>query len=120
MMATWPSTIPWIRPGYTETGQETFITTQMDSGPSQRRGRFTASSRYLDADILMSVTEFNSFETFYNVTLKRGVDKFNGIDPKTKSVKEFRFISRYSAIAEAFVNSRVDLWRVTLPLEILP
>ncbi len=95
MAIAWPSDLPqtYNKDDFTYTKQSGTIRTDMDSGPPKVRRRFTAVSTFYTLSMIMTKTQFDSFETFFESTLKFGTLQFYAIDPlDVESVMEARFM----------------------------
>ena len=118
-MATWPAGLPQ-KPfaGLKETPQAGFIRSPMDTGQPKSRGRFTATIRATDIPMVLTKTERETFDTFYDTTINKGANSFDWdmdpVDEGTSSTISYRFTKppAWSKIANE--------WRTVLKLEILP
>ncbi|MGR3495228.1 hypothetical protein [Citreimonas sp.] len=121
-MPDWPSTVPWINLGFTIQPQDGTIRTPMSAGPAKQRPRFSAFARAISAEAVMSDTEFAALETFYYDTLAQGSLTFTQKDPRTGNDATWRFTGPIEAAALRSEGGtlKADVWRVSLPLEILP
>lgn len=70
---------------------ETTIRSNMDIGPAKIRRRTTRPIDTLSGTILLSVSQFTVFETFFNTTINGGANRFTLPHPITGVVSEFRF-----------------------------
>lgn len=74
MSALWPAELPqkFDEGGFSEVFGNNVITTEMDSGPSKRRRRFTAAVDKIVGKMYMTQAQVNTFETFYRTTCADG------------------------------------------------
>ena len=119
-MPDWPSTVPWINLGFTEAPQDGTIRTPMSAGPPKQRPRFTAIAREINATGIMESDEYLALWTFYETTLTFGSETFTQADPRTGTAATWRFTGPPQGTALRSDGTKVDLWRVSLPLEIIP
>lgn len=121
-MAAWPGSLPQrLHISAEETFQQGFIRTEMSTGPYKQRKKFTATSRYLRGSMHLSKAQRTTFDTFYKTTLNEGADEFTWVDPIDHSTGinvRFRSVPTFEAIKGG--TNGVELWFVTLDLEILP
>lgn len=114
-MSTWPSTLPLPQAeGFSESGQEGTVRTEMDSGPAEVRTRFTATSRFITYQYDLTRAEKLILDAFY-VTVG-GSERFYWPDPDTGSTLTARFRSRptYSGIIAGLY------YTATVSFEVLP
>lgn len=101
--------------GYEGSLAETTIKSDPDIGPSKVRGRFTAGVKPIVGVVIMTATQFSTFETFYNSTLLGGALRFSWTEPPRHTTScEMRFTKVPSWVALG------DHYKVNLSLEILP
>ncbi len=91
--ASWPGTLPSyaLEGGYQERFQDQTIESQMDTGPAKIRRRFTKAIRFFSITMLMTPSQVDTFETFWNTTLKGGSLPFDWLHPRTRAAMSFRF-----------------------------
>ena len=116
-MATWPSSLPQnieVR-GLNIGLPDGSVRTDMDSGPSFSRQRFTAAPEPFSGQVTLDETQYQTLRDFYVTGLSHGALNFDWQHPITKNAAELRFRSapRVSAISG-------KLLRVSLELEVLP
>ena len=116
-MPTWPGTLPqnFSADGYDESPPDNVIRSQPDTGPAKIRRRTTANVRPYKTTLRFTAAQMTTFETFYVTTLVSGSLAFDWNEPRSGSVKSFRFVSppKYQARGG-------DFWNVGLDLEQLP
>jgi hypothetical protein len=79
---------------------ETRLKTEMDIGPAKYRRRFTKSVDQLSTSILLnSITEFNTFYSFFDSDLNGGINEFEIDHPITGVLSSFKFSSPPSITA---------------------
>jgi hypothetical protein len=90
---TWPTTLPqYVQEGaYSETIQDQTIESQMDSGPAKIRRRFTKSIRKFSISLMMTSAQVDTFETFWQSTVKGGSLPFDWVHPRTRASATLRF-----------------------------
>lgn len=89
---TWPESLPQ-RPlvnSYEEKPPKTAMHTEMDSGPPKSRRRYTAQPRPIRMRFLMDSDQLETFDEFFNETIKGGALKFNFPEPRTQTIREFK------------------------------
>lgn len=119
-MPSWPSTLPDISLGLTETPQDGAIRTAMSAGPVKIRRRFSAVSRSVSASLMLTTTERATFDTFREDTLSQGALSFDMDDPRDGTSQTWRFAGVPTFTSVTSDNNTVKLWRADFPLEILP
>lgn len=115
-MPSWPSSLPQAQfiPA-TDQAQNAVLRTQMDTGPSSRRNRFTAVSRNITVGMMLTVAQRQTFDSFYNTTLKHGALSFDWVDPVGGATVSMVFAEppKWSSVGGIH-------WWSDLNLEILP
>jgi len=89
----------------------------MDQGPAKKRRRFTANVRPIVAEFIMDKSQVDTFDTFYNDTLKGGSLRFDFTEPRSGTTKEFRFTGSEPPTITPLSG---NLFRVSTKLEIMP
>ena len=123
-LPVWPSTLPQrLLATLTRKRQPGKVRSPMDTGPAKQRARFTAVTEMFDgAAEIMTGAQLATFKTFYNTTLGHGALSFTWVDPITDAAATLRFgegePEETLLVPDATPNARV--YRVTLPLEIMP
>lgn len=115
-MAAYPSiTFFQEREGWQQSPASGTIRTAMSSGPDKLRRRFTAAPKPMSGRIpYLNETDLNTFETFYETTLKHGSLSFTATHPRTEVTETFRFVS------VPLISPRGEGYMVTADLEVLP
>lgn len=121
----WPLTLPqrFDADGYGEDWQNGVISSQMSTGPSKRRRRFTAVVKSWKGSMTMTESQYLAFQTFVETTTKFGTEKFNFPDPHDHlTLVESRFMSENdSPIFSAAPSGDSGLeWNVSFGIEVLP
>lgn len=116
-MATWPNTLPGIEIGSELTQQDGVVRSPTDAGPSKIRRRFTATSRYLSGTMLLTSTQRDILQTFYN---ENSALSFDYPDPVDQSTVSARFMTSPSYNLLLGGPSGVELYRANISLELLP
>lgn len=121
-MSNWPATLPQdLLAGASITDDESRLTSQMDAGPASVRNRFTAVTKTVKGDLMLTGAELAEFNTFLRTTLQHGALSFTWTDPSSGASVSMRFRKKpeWNCIRTASnVNER--LWRGSFELEILP
>lgn len=119
-MAVWPATLPKFNLDTQETRQDGVIRTPMDAGPAKSRRRFSAVSRYLSTDLILTGEQRATFDTFFDETLADGSLTFDMEDPKDGAIVQMRFTAPPSYVYAGARGGVVTIHIVSLSLEILP
>jgi hypothetical protein len=108
-MATWPVSLPsyFMQGGYSEMLPKNIIKTKMEIGPPKMRRRSTTGPRPISGQLHMDAAQVVTFETFFESTLLSGSLRFDWVNPRTRTAKEFRFVDppTYAAMGQDFVVS---------------
>lgn len=114
--ASWPIGLPApLVAGYGETLSLALLRAPVDRGPPLQRAITDALPRPIDAQVIMSRSQWGTFKTFVVTTLSGGALPFQWLDIDQSTTVTLRFRDSPSMRAEA-----PDLLVVSLPLEILP
>ena len=70
-MPSWPATLPqnFKADGYSETGDEVVVRTEMDAGPPKVRRRHTAKTTLLGGRMILTKTQVATLESFLILTV---------------------------------------------------
>jgi len=121
-MESWATGLPQnIFLGCSIGDDESRVITQMDSGPTTVRKRFTSFTQTVSAPIIFTGAELKIFYTFYRTTINQGTDSFRWKNPVTDESVTFRFKSapKFECIKPSS-NTDNRLWSGNLEMEILP
>jgi hypothetical protein len=101
--------------GYREQLQEASLTSDLDSGFSRRRPRFTAAVIRVECSWLLSPSQLLYWDGWWSTTLRHGAQPFAWLHPRLGAAMSARFV-------EPFERRRVSAawWRVSAKLELLP
>ena len=115
---SWPGTLPQfvLEQGYSESLPDLVVESQMDAGPAKIRRRHTAASRRFTMVVQLDPAQAAIFETFFEDTLKGGVEPFDWVHPRTRAARVFRFRRpppSFQSVGGIYV-------RVTMNLEMMP
>lgn len=93
----WPVTLPQspLIASLSMQDQDARLIFKPDVGPPIRRARYTATSRVIGFQMILTQRQLAILDTFYNTTLGRGVLDFDWIDPSTGKVSTFSFNAPY-------------------------
>lgn len=117
----WPTSLPsQFETGAGLSRQQGFLRSPTDIGPFKQRKRFTAVSRFYSGTLLLNRTQKAALETFYTTTTNEGADVFDFEDPDDYSTVSARFTAPPDFQGLVGGPSGVELWRVSLALELLP
>ena len=110
---SWPTSLPQILilDGLTANKEYATVRTQMDAGPVKQRRRYTVATKTFTGSMIVTETQRQVLESFYEDTLKGGALRFNMSDPQTLVTAEFRFTDAYEE------ESLDGLWRINMTLE---
>lgn len=88
MAVAWPSTVPnkFDKGSYNYEPQSGIITSEMSTGYSKKRRRFTAVSKYHNGSIILTTAEKEDFETWFYSTAGFGTEDFIFPNPQNISV----------------------------------
>jgi len=114
----WANTLPQelLLDGYGESPANIIISSEMDTGPSKVRRRFTAGVRPVTGNIIVNATQLTAFKTFFNSTLLGGSLRFSWTEPPGHTTAcEMRFVDMPAWVAIDDVY-----YKISLSLEILP
>lgn len=114
-MPAWPASLPGFSTGVSDTRQTGVIRSKTDFGPGKQRRRFSAVSRRLGAEMLLSDAERTTLETFYSTTLGEGALDFTMDDPHDGATVNCRF-----ATPPMFTIMGAGNTRARLEIEVLP
>jgi hypothetical protein len=87
----------------------------MEQGPAKVRRRFTAGVRNLGFELLLTVSELATLDTFFNTTTYGGSLSFDYTHPRTLASVTARFTS-----SPQYVAIDKDNYSVSVELEVLP
>ena len=93
MAQPWPGSIPQNvnLGGFGLEVGETLIRTEMETGPTKVRRRFTDSVDAVACSMWLTLAQYTTFRNFYDVTLNGGAERFEFTDPITEVLTEYRF-----------------------------
>ena len=110
---SWPDSLPLPRiSGLSGKKDKAFIRTEMETGPAKQRARFTAVTKKYKGTIILTESERQTLDNFYDTSLGFGTLRFTMRNPQSGETKEFRFTDSYEE-----VGNDGGLWEISLPLE---
>ncbi len=119
---SYPSTLP--QTGFmplTDERQANTIRTQMDSGLSKTRKRYTGVVRRITMAMVLDGDERKIFDTFYGTTINEGADRFMWTDPVNDASVHMRFTEPVTwSLLVGSGDTDKKVWQGTYKLEILP
>ena len=83
----------------------------MDAGPQKARRRYTVATKEFTGSVVLTESQRQTLENWYDVVLGGGVLRFVMKDPQTLQEAEFRFLEDYME------ESSDGLWIITMKLE---
>ena len=122
-MPAWPMNLPQLPfDGVTAQDKDAVLRTQMDSGPSTRRNRFTAHTQILTMPMVLTGIERADFDFFYRTDLKNGALAFDWVDPADDSqTVSMAFTEPVQWSLRAGAKDAADrLWSGVMSLEVQP
>lgn len=92
-MPTWPGTLPQFiqSGGYSESLPQLTVESQVDSGQTKVRRRFTSGFRPLQMTIHCTPAQVAAFETFWFTDCAAGSIDFDWKNPRTQATASFRW-----------------------------
>jgi hypothetical protein len=92
MAATWPSTLEQKlnESGFTIGFPVSYIESETEIGPKKRRRRTTQTYEQLSCSIIIEKSLYDTFKTFYDVTLSGGVLPFEFNHPISGVLTQYR------------------------------
>lgn len=114
-MATWPASLPQTPQlsGYSETPQSQTLRSSMDAGPAKVRRRFTAASRDIPVQYILSTTQRETFENWFDADIAAGALAFDW--PHDGATVEARIRDGYS-----LTPLGRGRWQLSMDIEVLP
>lgn len=114
-MPTWPGTLPTalMIAGLQRTPQANVISFGTEVGPGKVRRRSTARTETIVGSIIVTATQYATFQSFFQDDLQDGALAFDWTDPLDDSTCSFRFDPN-----KAYSASPIDTdnWSVSLSL----
>lgn len=110
---TWPDSLPQvlILDGLGAQNQNSVVRTEMDAGPAKQRRRYTVSQKDFSGSIVVTESQREILEDWYDSVIGGGALRFVMKDPQTLLPREFRFREHYKE------DSLDGKWRITMELE---
>ena len=122
-MPVWPTELPQ-RPrfGYSRTQQNNVIENRPDFGPTLRRRRFTAVSKFYDVSMVIDEGLLGVFDSFFNTAIESGALPFEWRNPDNDGAADCRIVPdtvEHTQVSPGGTEER-RLYMVTFVLEVLP
>lgn len=120
-MPSWPATLP-PRPvvdGYSRRPAANVVRTEMDAGTAQQRRATTGRPRPVSCAIVVSDTQKEIFEDFFETTLAAGSLPFDWVQFESGAAVTYRFMHP-DPWELAPRNPGATRWRINMRLERLP
>lgn len=113
MSEMWPTTLPQypLSGTLSQQGQDNLVRGPADVGEGVKRRRATSVSQVLNFSMLMTRTQVQILDLFYDNDLGGGVYRFWLNDPISGDAKEFSFVERYQV-----QHDQSDIFRVSMQL----
>ena len=117
---TWPTSLPQVplKSGFSEVGGVNVIRTPMELGPAKTRRR-SRIAKPIQVSFLMTKAQIITLEDFVENTLF-GVRRFNFTQPRKLVSVEVRIVPGAEGVFYTLSPLGVDLWQVSMTLEVLP
>ncbi len=117
-MAAWPASLPdfALQQGYVEGFRNIVQRSEMSSGATKRRKRFTDAPRIMDIVVPLTSAEVDIFIDFYENDIADGALSFTKTHPRLNTTQTFVF----RADLDPLITEGGDNYLLTLKLEILP
>jgi len=111
MAETWPPALPQCLQddGFSQSAQPNTIRTKIEAGIDKLRRRYTSPIVSVKGNMIMSFAQYSELESFYNVTLQGGIQRFNFNDPATGTPYEYRFVSPPTYVGFGPIHYAVSL-----------
>jgi hypothetical protein len=113
----WPETLPQnlLIDGYGESPPDLLLRSSMEAGPAKVRRRATAGIRPVKGKMVLTGSQVDIFDDFYNNVLLGGSLRFSWVKPRDGTTAvEMRITEK------SYVAIEPDEYELTLSLEILP
>lgn len=115
-MITWPSDLPqcFLRDNFTFELPNNSIRTDMDSGATFQRPRYTGIPQVYEGSMLFTPEQLESFRSFWREDMVYGTQELEWRDPVTGEKGVFRFVSDDTPKVQ---RDSARKWRVTFKVE---
>lgn len=114
--AVWPLSLPQdVDRPYVDTMADNVIRTPMEAGPAKTRPRSTAGVRTIGGTMLLTQAQTETFQTFFEDTVRFGALRFDFPDPRTGETAVVRFTR-----PPQLTHVAGPTWSLRLDLEVLP
>lgn len=121
MTAAWPATVPdtFEASGFAYDSDSGVLRTDMDSGPAKARRRFTSTTKNMKGTIIMTRSQFQTWETWFQDTIFHGSLSFTMTDPVHGGSMTVRIVG--SKGSKPYSWSQNGVWvSLNLTIEKLP
>lgn len=121
MAIAWPVTVPdmFESSGFGYDADSGLLRSDMDSGPAKVRRRFTSTTKNMTGTIIMSRTQFQTWETWFEDTIFHGALSFTMTDPVNGGTMTVRIVSGKSGKPYSWSQTGL-LVSLNLTIEKLP
>lgn len=112
-MATWPTSLPQqaLLDGYQEQAMDNVVRSSVDQGPEMTRPRYTAAPVDFSVSLILTSTQCDALDSFYDATLNFGTTAFDWLHPRTGAAASLSFRARpgYSAAGGGYFRTSLSL-----------
>lgn len=112
-MASWPTSLPQqvLLEGYQEQQLDISIRSSVDVGPEKVRPRYTAAPVDFNCSLVLTSTQCDALDAFYDATLNFGTDRFDWTHPRTLAAVSMAFRARpgYQGIGSRYYRTQLSL-----------
>lgn len=110
-IASWPATMNQVVDGdqFSYTFGNTTQKTEQQNGAVKRRRKFTKRIDGVAGKMTVPYSLFDTFETFYNVTINGGIDAFTMTHPITGASATFKFASEPVITHKGGINFNLQI-----------
>lgn len=121
-MADWPSSLPQnLLSGASIKDDESRLITSMDAGPASYRNRFTAVTKTITGELVLTGAQLATFYTFFRTTLLHGSLAFNWTNPEDDSAVSVRIKEKPEwQCIKGSSDPDLRLWKGKLMIEVQP
>lgn len=110
--AQWPTSLPQRveQQDFTAQPKSNVIRTEMGVGPVKTRRRGTRAVEVMTVSVVLDRTQYDTFKTFWQDTIKDGALLFDWQDPRTEAAATFLPAGEYRESADGpYMRIQMDL-----------
>lgn len=112
-MASWPTSLPQLAllEGYQEQAVDITLRSSVDVGPEKTRPRYTAAPVDFSVSLVLTSTQADALDAFYDSTLDFGTAPFDWQHPRTLAAASLTFRARpgYQALGGGLFRTSLSL-----------